>query len=88
MLSISTWPRLVEQAAEAHEPHRIAYYLSELAAAFHGVWNKGNDDASLRFLQPDQPERTLARLALIRAVAVIIASGLNVMGVTPLEELR
>jgi arginyl-tRNA synthetase len=85
---LASWPRLVESAAEAHEPHRVAFYLSELAAGFHGLWNKGKDDATLRFIvEGDQP-RTFARLALVRGVATVIASGLGVMGVEPLEELR
>jgi arginyl-tRNA synthetase len=85
---LASWPRLVESAAEAHEPHRVAFYLSELAAGFHGFWNKGKDDATLRFIvEGDQPQ-TFARLALVRGVATVIASGLGVMGVEPLEELR
>jgi arginyl-tRNA synthetase len=84
---LAGWPRLVESAAEAHEPHRIAFYLQELAALFHGLWNKGNDDASLRFLLDDAPALTEARLALVRAVAVVVASGLTVIGVTPAEEM-
>ena len=82
------WPRVVESAAEAHEPHRIAYYLSDLAAEFHGLWNKGKDDAALRFIVEDDQELTRARLALVRAVAVVIASGLTLFGVEPVEELR
>lgn len=81
------WPRLVETAAEAHEPHRVAYYLHDLATAFHGLWNLGNDDARLKFIVDDKP-LTLARLALVQGVATVIASGLQVMGVTPVEELR
>ncbi len=82
------WPRTVESAAEAHEPHRVAYYLYDLASQFHGLWNKGNDDASLRFLLPEDREVTMARLALIQGVASVIASGLAVLGVTPVEEMR
>jgi len=82
------WPRLVEGAAEAHEPHRIAYYLQELAEGFHGFWNKGRDDARLRFIHEDDPALTRARLALVQAVAMVIASGLAVFGVEPVEELR
>ena len=85
---LAGWPRLVESAAEAHEPHRVAFYLQEVAAAFHGLWNVGRDDTSVRFLLPDDPELTRARLAMLRAVAVVIASGLSVMGVTPVEEMR
>jgi arginyl-tRNA synthetase len=85
---LTQWPSLVEGAATTYEPHRVAYYLQEVAAAFHGLWNKGNADATLRFIQSDAKPVTLARLALVQAVAFVIASGLHVMGVTPLEELR
>jgi arginyl-tRNA synthetase len=85
---LASWPRLVESAAEAHEPHRVAFYLSDLAAGFHGLWNKGKDDATLRFIIEGDERLTLARLALVRGVATVIASGLGVMGVEPLEELR
>jgi arginyl-tRNA synthetase len=85
---LAAWPRLVESAAETHEPHRIAFYLQELAALFHGLWNKGKDEASLRFIVADAPELTLARLALVQAVALVVASGLAVFGVEPVEEMR
>lgn len=85
---MATWPRFVETAAEAHEPHRITFYLQELAAEFHAFWNKGREDSSLRFLHEDDKALSLARLALVRSVATVIASGLTVMGVTPLEELH
>lgn len=85
---MAAWPRIIEQAAEAHEPHRVAFYLHDLASAFHGLWNKGNDDASLRFLQADTPEVSRARMALVQATATVIASGLDVLGVVPVEELR
>jgi arginyl-tRNA synthetase len=86
--TLANWPRFVQSAAEAHEPHRIAYYMNDLAASFHALWNKGKDDARLRFIHADDPELTLARLALVQATAFVIASGLNVFGVTPVEELR
>jgi arginyl-tRNA synthetase len=85
---LASWPRLVESAAEAHEPHRVAFYLGEVAAGFHGLWNKGKDDASLRFLQADDMAATRARLALVQAVVFVIASGLAVLGVEPAEEMR
>ncbi len=85
---LAGWPRLVESAAEAHEPHRIAFYLGDVAAAFHGLWNKGKEEARLRFILADDTETTLARLALVRATATVVASGLAVMGVQPVEELR
>jgi arginyl-tRNA synthetase len=82
------WPRTVEAAAEAREPHRIAFFLYDLAADFHMLWNRGRDAATLRFLQPDRPADTLARVALVASVATVIRSGLQVMGVTPVEEMR
>jgi arginyl-tRNA synthetase len=85
---LAGWPRLVETAAVAREPHRIAYFLNEVAAEFHVLWNKGNEDMSLRFIVPNNPALTLSRLALVRAMAVVIASGLSVMGVKPVEEMR
>ena len=85
---LAGWPRLVESAAQAREPHRIAYYLNDLAAEFHGLWNKGNDDVSLRFIIADDDALTRSRLALVRALAIVIASGLAVMGVQPVEEMR
>jgi arginyl-tRNA synthetase len=85
---LAQWPRTVEGAAQAREPHRIAFFLYDLAGDFHMLWNRGKDDATLRFLQPDQPAETLARLALVAATAAVIRSGLAVMGVEPVEELR
>ena len=85
---IAEWPRLVEIAARNHEPHRVAFYLYELASDFHALWNKGNDKPALRFLQEDDPAATAAKIALPRAVAVVIANGLGILGVTPVEEMR
>jgi arginyl-tRNA synthetase len=85
---LALWPRTVEAAALAREPHRIAFFLYDLAADFHMLWNRGKDDSTLRFLQADQPDETRARLALVAATAVVIRSGLVVMGVTPVEEMR
>jgi arginyl-tRNA synthetase len=85
---LAGWPRLIESAAEAHEPHRLAHYLYEVAGAFHALWNKGKDDATLRFIHPDQPAATRARLALVQGVAFVIASGLDVFGVEAAMELR
>ncbi len=85
---LALWPRTVEAAAQAREPHRIAFFLYDLASDFHMVWNRGNVDSSLRFLQADRPVETLARLALVAATAVTIRSGLAVMGVEPVEEMR
>ena len=88
MRRLALWPRTVEAAAIAREPHRIAFFLYDLAADFHMLWNRGKDDTTLRFLQLDQPAETRARLALVAATAVVIRSGLAVMGVTPVEEMR
>jgi arginyl-tRNA synthetase len=85
---MAAWPRLIEGAAESHEPHRVAFYLYDLAAAFHGLWNRGNTDPSARFMVRGDRELTEARLALLRAMANVIASGLAVLGVTPVEEMR
>ena len=85
---IAEWPRAVEAAAATHEPHRIAFYLNDLASMFHALWTRGREDASLRFVHEGEPELTMAKLALARAVAVVIASGLTVFGVQPVEELR
>ena len=82
------FPRIVDQAATAHEPHRIAFYLFDLAAAFHALWNRGNDDPSRRFLIADQPDISRARLALADAIGQVIRNGLGVMGVTAAEEMH
>ncbi len=82
------WPRVVEQAALACEPHRLAFHLYDVAAAFHALWNRGRDDTELRFIQPEARAATEARLALVQATATVIASGLLTMGVTPAEEMR
>ncbi len=84
----ATFPRLVESAAHAREPHRIAFYLNDLAAAFHGWWNLGNDDATRRAIQVDDPLTTQARLFLTAAIGQIIRNGLALMGVEPVEEMR
>jgi arginyl-tRNA synthetase len=84
---IAEWPRLVEIAARSNEPHRVAFYLYELASDLHGLWNRGNDDASLRFIQGDSAT-SQAKIALVRAVGVVIAAGLGILGVTPVEEMR
>ena len=86
--AMANWSRVVEAAALAQEPHRIAFYLMDLAALFHGLWNKGNDNAALRFIVAGEKDLTHARLALIKSVLTILASGLAVMGCTPVEELR
>jgi arginyl-tRNA synthetase len=85
---LMSWPRMVETAGQAREPHRIAFYLYELAGDFHALWNAGRDDAALRFLQEDHPVETRARVALVAATAIVIRSGLAVLGVRPVEEMR
>ena len=85
---LASWPRTVEGAALAQEPHRIAFFLYDLASDFHMLWNRGRDDATLRFLQAERPVETVARLALVEATATVIRSGLVVLGVVPVEEMR
>ncbi len=84
---IAEWPRLVEIAARGNEPHRVAFYLYELASDLHGLWNRGNDEPGLRFIQ-DNPATTQAKIALARACGVVICAGLAILGVTPAEEMR
>jgi arginyl-tRNA synthetase len=82
------YPRVLEGAALAHEPHRIAFFLYDLAAEFHAFWNRGNDDASRRFLLENNPQLSRARLELALAIGQIIRSGLGLMGVAATEEMR
>jgi arginyl-tRNA synthetase len=81
-------PKQIEVAAMAREPHRVANYLYDVAATFHALWNKGKDHVELRFIDPANKEGTMARLALVQSVANVIAEGLIVLGVTPVEEMR
>lgn len=85
---LAGWPRQVEIAALAREPHRLCYFLYEIAGQFHMLWNKGKDNALLRFIVHQDPELTKARLAMIQGVANVIASGLELFGVAPLQEMR
>ncbi|AHC73771.1 arginyl-tRNA synthetase [Candidatus Endolissoclinum faulkneri L5] len=85
---LASWPRVVESAASSHEPHRVAFYLANVAAAFHELWSKGRENARLRFILKNEREITMARIALVRATATVIASGLKIIGVTPMDELR
>jgi arginyl-tRNA synthetase len=85
---IAQWPRQVEAAAAAHEPHRIAFYLYDLAAAFHAHWNRGREEPGLRFIVEQDAELARARLALVQGIGFVIGSGLKVFGVTPVEEMR
>jgi len=85
---LAEYPRSIEAAALAREPHRLAFYLYDLASHFHSHWNKGNEDPSLRFVRSDNLNLTLARLALVQAVGDVIMSGLGIIGVDAPEEMR
>jgi len=85
---IAQYPRMVEAAAEAHEPHRVAFYLYDLASAFHSLWNKGKDLPQLRFVNQTDKDSTEARLALVHALKGVLASGLAILGVTAPNEMR
>jgi arginyl-tRNA synthetase len=85
---IAQWPRQVEAAAVAHEPHRIAFYLYDLAAAFHAHWTRGAKEPGLKFVIEGDPELTRARLAMVKAIGFVVGSGLKVFGVTPVDEMR
>jgi arginyl-tRNA synthetase len=82
------YPRVIEGAAMAHEPHRVAFFLYDLAAAFHALWNRGNDDPERRFLLENNPQLSRARLELARGIGQIIRNGLGLMGVEAAEEMR
>lgn len=88
MRKLAEYPRVVEAAANFYEPHRVAFYLNDLASAFHGHWNKGKDLPQLRFIKDDNEKLTRARLALVLAVQIVLRSGLNLLGVDAREELR
>ena len=85
---LAGWPALLEGAAAAHEPHRLAYFLYELASAFHALWTKGRDQPGLRFIIEEDQALTTARLAMVRGLQLVIASGLTIFGVSPVEEMR
>jgi arginyl-tRNA synthetase len=85
---LAQFPRTVETAAEAHEPHRIAFYLYDLASAFHSLWNKGKDLPQLRFVNQTDQNSTEARLALVHALRGVLGSGLGILGVTAPDEMR
>jgi arginyl-tRNA synthetase len=82
------FPRIVAGAAESHEPHRIAFYLADMAAAFHALWNRGNDDPKRRFLLENEVNLTFARLELASAIGQILQNGLGIMGVAAAEEMH
>jgi arginyl-tRNA synthetase len=88
MRRIALYPRLVEAASLAHEPHRVAFYLYELASEFHAQWTRGNDAPHLRFIIQNDPEMTMARLALVQGVVTVLASGLELLGVSAPDEMR
>jgi arginyl-tRNA synthetase len=88
MRRLALYPRLIEASAAAHEPHRIAFYLYELASDFHAQWNRGKDAPHLRFIIQNDPQMTMARLALVQGVATVLASGLGILGVEAPEEMR
>ena len=88
MRKLAEWPRLVEIAARGHEPHKVAFYLYDLASDFHGLYHQGNADEGLRFVQEGDSDATQSKIALIRAVAIVIYEGLGILGVTPAEEMR
>jgi arginyl-tRNA synthetase len=88
MRRLALYPRLIEGAAAAHEPHRIAFYLYELASEFHAQWNRGDDLPYLRFIIQNDPQITMARLALVQGVVIVLASGLALLGVEAPEEMR
>ena len=85
---IAQYPRQIEAAASAHEPHRVAFYLHDLASAFHSHWNRGKDQPGLRFVNEENRELTRARLALVASLTSVLASGLRILGVSAPEEMR
>ena len=85
---IAQYPRLVEAAAAAHEPHRVAFYLYELASAFHVHWNRGKDRPQLRFVNAIERDLTSARVALVVCLTCVLASGLKLLGVSAPDEMR
>ena len=88
MRRIALYPRVVEAAAAAHEPHRIAFYLYDLASEFHALWTHGNTAPHLRFIIQNDRQMTLARLVLVQGVVTVLASGLDLLGVTAPDEMR
>ncbi len=88
MRRIALFPRTLESAAAAHEPHRIAFYLYDLASEFHTHWTRGKDLPHLRFIIQNDRETTLARLALVQGVVTVLAAGLSLLGVEAPQEMR
>ena len=85
---LAEYPRIVESAAEHREPHRVAFYLHDVASEFHGHWNRGKELPQLRFIVADKLELTAARLALVRGVQVVLSTGLAILGVSAPDEMR
>jgi arginyl-tRNA synthetase len=88
MKRLGLYPRLIEAAAAAHEPHRVAFYLYDLASEFHALWTRGKDLPHLRFIIQNDPDMTAARLALVAGVVSVLACGLSVLGVEAPDEMR
>ena len=84
---LAEYPKMLEAAALSHEPHRISFYLYELASDFHSLWNKGKESPQLRFIVKDQVDMTNTRLAFLRTIRYVLANGLRILGVTPVEEM-
>jgi arginyl-tRNA synthetase len=88
MQRLALYPRLIEAAALAHEPHRVAFYLYDLASEFHAQWSRGNDASYLRFIIPNDPQITKTRLALVQGIVTVLAAGLSLLGVQAPDEMR
>ncbi len=88
MRQLALYPRMIEAAALAHEPHRVAFYLYDLASEFHAAWTRGRDLPNLRFIITNDAQITRARLALVQSVISVLASGLAVLGVSAPTEMR
>jgi arginyl-tRNA synthetase len=84
---VAGYPRLIEAAAAAHEPHRVAFYLYDLAAEFHSLWNKGKESPQLRFILKEDVKKTVTRLAFLRVIRYVLGNGLRILGVRPAEEM-
>ena len=84
---LSMYPRMLEMAAKAHEPHRVAFYLYELASDFHSLWNKGKESPQLRFIITDRVHNSISRLALLKAIRYVLGNGLRLLGVEPVETM-
>tara|TARA_Y100001970_G_scaffold35420_1_gene43782 strand:- start:33750 stop:35510 length:1761 start_codon:yes stop_codon:yes gene_type:complete len=85
---LAEWPSVLKSSAIKHEPHRIAFYLQELSSDFHSLWNIGKESAQLKFILKENEELTLARISLIYGVGQVLANGLNILGIKPIEEMR